>query len=138
MHKSTWWKAGRPITSETGSILKRLTKIVSSALNALRPSFQRRWLQTLRQAKIYVTEALNGPPVTLDGQNGIIRRVRAINRYISKNYYEHPWIPMETIDLSECFCTLDQKEIVRVLSRMNMAIVGKKYLAILPREKTGR
>ena len=83
MHKSTWRKAGRPITSETGSILQRLTKIVFSALHALRPTFQRGWLETLRQAKIYVTEALNGPPVTLDGQDGIIRRVRTINRYMN-------------------------------------------------------
>ena len=80
MHKTSWTKVGRPISSERGSVLQKLTKTVSAALLALRPTFQRRYRQILRQARIYAEEAFNGPLVTLDGENGLTRRIRAVNR----------------------------------------------------------
>ena len=80
MHKKSWRKAGRPISSEVGSILQRLSKQVSTALNALRPTFQRRWIQILHRNRIYVDNAFCSPPITLDGTNGILQRLRAVNR----------------------------------------------------------
>ena len=77
--------------------------------------------------------------MTLDGPAGVLRRIRAINRYITKNYHDQEGGPMETFDLSECYSKLDQKEIVCILSRMiTSAFQRKGYLAISPYEKTGR
>ena len=139
MHKTSYKKAGRPISSEKGSILQKLTKTVSAALLALRPSFQRRYQQILRSARIHVEEAFSGPLVTLDGEYGLIRRIRATNRWIDKNYHEHEGLEMETYDLSECYSKLDQEELLQVIAQMiNLAFVGKRLLAVIPFEKTGR
>ena len=80
MHKSKWEKAGRPISSEQGSVLQKLAKTTSAALHALRPIFQKKYLRILRRHRIYVEEAFNGPPINLDGNNGILTRIRAVNR----------------------------------------------------------
>ena len=62
-----------------------------------------------------------------------------MNRWITKNYPEHNGTIMETFDLSECYSKLDQKEILKVLSQMiAMAFLGKKVLAVVPSENTGR
>ena len=88
---------------------------------------------------MYTDASLNGPLVTLDGKNGIINRIRAINRYIANDYYENPGGKMETFDLSECYSKLDQKELLRVVSDMiDMAFQGKNYLAVSVYEQTGR
>ena len=77
---------------------------------------------------------MNGPPVTLDGKNGIVNRIRAINRWITDHYHENPGYKMETFDLSEYYSKLDQKEIIRVLSIMvKSAFKGKQYLAVSTR-----
>ena len=139
MHKTSYKKAGRPISSEKGSILQKLTKTVSAALLALRPSFQRRFQQILRYARIHVEEAFSGPLITLDGEHGLIRRIRAINRWINKNFHEHEGLEMESYDLSECYSKLNQEELLHVISQMiNIAFTGKRLLAINPWEKTGR
>ena len=84
-------------------------------------------------------DAFNGPPVYLGGNNGIIARVRAVNRWITKNYTEHNGTTMETFDLSECYSKLDQQEILKVLSQMiAMAFLNKRFLAVLPSENTSR
>ena len=59
---------------------------MSAALLALRPTFQRRFHQMLRSARVHVEDTLAGPLVTLDGQHGIIRKTRAINCWICNNY----------------------------------------------------
>ena len=83
--------------------------------------------------------SLNGPPVTLDGVNGIINRIQAINRYITKNLPDHEASPMESFDLSECYSKLDQDDIKRILARMiAIAFIGKRFLAVIPSEKSGR
>ena len=139
MHKSCWRKTGRPISSEKGSVLQRLSKRTSVALNALRPSFQKKWLSIFRRNRMYIEPTLNGPPVALDGQNGLISRLRGINRWISKNYKQNSGGFMETFDLSECYSKLDQKEIVRIVSKMiSIAFTGKKFLAVVPSDKTSR
>ena len=139
MHKTSWKKAGRPISSEKGSILQKLTKMVSAALLALRPTFQRRFQQILRYARIHVEDAFSGTLVTLDGEHGVIRRIRAVNRWIQNNFQEHKGLDMATFDLSECYSKLDQLELLRVISRMiNIAFTGKRLLAVIPFEKSGR
>ena len=139
IHKTSWKKPGRPICSERGSVLQRLTKSVSGALLALRPTFQRQFRQILRQSRIYAEEAFNGPLVTLDGENGLIRRVRAVNRWITQNYQEHKGLDMQTFDLSECYSKLNQDSLSRIIERMiTTAFTGKRLLAIIPWEKTGR
>ena len=46
---------------------------------------------------------------------------------------------METYDLSECYSKLDQEELLNVISKMiNIAFKGKRLLAVIPSEKTGR
>ena len=139
MHKTSWKKAGRPISCEKGSILQYLTKTVSAALLALRPTFQRRFQQILRYARVHVEEAFSGPLVTLDGEHGVVRRIRAVNRWINDNYQDHQGLDMATFDLSECYSKLDQKELLKVISRMiNIAFTGNRLLAVIPSEKTGR
>ena len=86
---------------------------------------------------MYIEPTLNGPPVALDGQNGLISRLRAINRWISKNYKQNSGGFMETFDLSECYSKLDQKEIVRIVSKMiSIAFTGKKIFPVVPSDKT--
>ena len=80
MHKNSWSKAGRPISCELNSILARLSAVVTSALHALRPSFQHAFQRTLRRIRIYVDPGFSGPPVALDGNNGLPTRLRTINR----------------------------------------------------------
>ena len=88
---------------------------------------------------MYIEPALNGPPVTLDGGNGVVNRIRAINRWIGKNYNQNSGGIMEAFDLSECYSKLDQKEIVRIISRMiSIAFVGRKFLAVVPTDKISR
>ena len=46
---------------------------------------------------------------------------------------------METFDLSECYSKLDPVELIRLIDRMiSIAYVGKRILAVIPYEKTGR
>ena len=105
--------AGRPISSEIGAVLQKLTKTVSAALLALRPTFQRRFQLILSKARIHIEKAFSGPLVTLDGEHGLIRRVRAINRWLENNYHDHDGLEMETFDLSECYSKLDQDELLK-------------------------
>ena len=80
MHKKSWLKAGRPISCERNSVLARLTPVIAAALNALRPSFQQMFQRSLRRVRIYVESGFTGPPITLDGKNGLPNRLRTINR----------------------------------------------------------
>ena len=139
MHKQSQSKAGRPISCEQNSILARLSSVVASALNALRPRFQQSFQRTLHRSRIYVDPGFTGPPVTLDGKNGLPTRLRTINRQITKNFPDHSADLMSTFDLSECYSKLDQKEIVRVLSCMiTLAFKNRKLLAVDPSQKSGR
>ena len=139
MHKNDWRKAGRPISSEVGSISQKLSKRVCAALRALRPTFQRYYTQTLRRHRIYIDPSLNGPLVTLDGPHGLVQRLRGINRWITHNFPNLTARPMASFDLSECYSKLNQQELLRIMSRMiSRAFTGKPYLAIATHPKTGR
>ena len=93
----------------------------------------------IRRNRIYIETALNGPPISLDGINGVVPRLQAINRWITKYYPDNTGVDMETFDLSECYSKLDQKEIIRVLTRMiSSAFAGRRFLAVNPCINTNR
>ena len=95
--------------------------------------------RSLRRVRIYVDPGFTGPPVTLDGKNGLPGRLRTINRWITQNFRDHPGDDMETYDLSECYSNLDQNEIVRILSCMlTKAFDKRKLLAVDPTQSSGR
>ena len=54
----------------------------------------------IRRNRIYIETALNGPPISLDGINGVVPRLQAINRWITKYYLDNTGVDMETFDLS--------------------------------------
>ena len=96
--------------------MARLSSVVATALNALRPRFQRIFQRTLHRIRVHADPGFSGPPVHLDGTNGLPAKLRTINRWIATNFQDHPGDPMATFDLSECYSKLDQKEIIRKLS----------------------
>ena len=92
-----------PISCEKGTVLQYLTKKIFAALLALRPTFQRRFQQIQRYAKIHVEDAFSGPLVSLDGEHGVVRRVRAVNRWINVHFQNHKGLDIANFHLSEYY-----------------------------------